>query len=158
MELDANGSTSPAIHPAPSLALSQGLTTTGHLLLASVCPLVLMRQLLQNTEALDLHTRGDFGAAPAVMLFALAGAAFVFQSRHRLGYLTTLAVLPAALSLLVSIELGCNLGSWITRESVRTPLGVWWAQVLTAVAGYVLLRYAARPVTPARGSFPAGAA
>jgi hypothetical protein len=158
LRLYAKGSTSPATHPDPSLALSRGLTTTGHLLLASVLPLVVMRQLLQNTEALDLHTRGDFGAAPAAMLFALAGAAIIFQSRHRPGHLTTLAVLPAALSLLVSIELGCNLGSWVTRESVRTPLGVWWAQVLTAVMGYVLLRYAARPTTPARGSSRVGAA
>lgn len=158
LRLLALSSTSPPGQATPTPALSRGLITTGNLLLASVFPLVLMRQLLLNAGSLDLHTRGDFGAAPTVMLFALAAASFVIQARQRPGQLNPIRLLPAALSLLVSIELGCNLGSWIMRESVRTPLGVWWAQVLTAVMGYVLLRYAARPTTPARGSSPAGAA
>lgn len=139
-------------------ALSQGLLTTGLILLASVFPLVLMRQLLLNADRLGLHTRGDFGAAPAVMLFALAAAAFVFRAYRRPGRPTPFVVIPAALSLLVSIELGCNMSSWITRESVSTPLGTWLTQFLTAAAGYALLSYAVQRITPARGSFPAGAA
>ena len=142
----------------PGLVLSRGLPIVGLILLAAVFPLVLVRQLLLNAEALGLHTRGDFGAAPAVMLFALTGAAFAFQTRRRPDRITLRPLIPAAISVLVSIELGCNLSSWITRESVGTPLSAWWAQLLAAVTGYVLLRYATRPVTPATGSFPAGAA
>lgn len=156
LRLLALSSTSPPEQADP--ALRRGLITTGNLLLASVFPLALMRQLLLNTGSLDLHTRGDFGAAPAVMLFALAAATFVIQARQRPGPLNPIRLLPAALPLLVSLELGCNLWSWVTRESVRTPLGVWWAQVLAAAMGYVLLRYAVGAITPATGSSRAGVA
>ena len=73
----------------------------------------------QQTTAQGPRASGsDFGAAPAVMLFALAAAAFVFRAYRRPGRPTPFVVIPAALSLLVSIELGCNMSSWIMTSGI----------------------------------------
>jgi hypothetical protein len=136
---------------------SAGLVRAGHFIAAATIPLVYLRQYLQVAGTLDLHSRGDFGAVPAVMLFAFAAWACVLriQTGSRIRFLWGML---AGLSALLSIELSCNLISWITRESVRSPAGVWWVQITAATAGYGLLLLAGRSVTQAKGRSPADAA
>ncbi len=130
-----------------------GLIWIGHFMIAVTVPLVCLRHYLQSIGRLDLHTRGDFGAVPAVSLFALAAWACVLRMKPG-SHTRFLWGMLAGSCTLLSIELGCNLISWVTRESVRSPAGMWWVQITAAATGYGLLGLAGRRVIRARGSFP----
>jgi hypothetical protein len=134
-----------------------GLAAVGLFPLLAVIPLIALRESLQ-TDVLALHKRGDFGATPAVMIFMLIGWACVLRAldaRNARG--PWLAI--AGVSVLLSIEMGCNLIAWIySNQSVHSPAAAWWVQIPLVLVGYVLLRLITRPATPARGSSPGSAA
>ncbi|GAB4193183.1 MAG: hypothetical protein Kow00105_07310 [Phycisphaeraceae bacterium] len=130
----------------------KGLRSLGHLVIGLTLPLLVLRSWLGSREMLKLHTRGDFGAAPAVIMFGLTFLACLIHLRQNLSAdQRTRWLVTALVAVLVSVELGCNLVVWVQKESVRSPLGREWCQAIAALLGYSLLLLVTR-LRPVRGS------
>jgi len=135
----------------------RGLLGLAGVIAASAVPLVITRQWLASTGDLGLHERGDFGAAPAAMLFALAAclcyARGCVVENRRVLYLISAVLLTA-----VSLELGCNLSAWIGRQSVTSDFVNWWSLCVLTTAGYLLVWTLARKLKRGLGSSRAASA